>query len=176
MPATRSAFVNVLAWMSLALGVCGVLMGVLQAVLFATVWPAEWWTQAMAGDALVPPAMQWLMDHMVAISLASAVGSTVLGVVGWGLHVRREWARVGFIVLLVFGCLLPFASALFVDLTMDWMAEQVQADIGQVDPFFNQFHIAMQVMNYGFGAFIAAVHGWLAWKLCTPAIRAEFGR
>lgn len=172
----RSAFVNVLAWMSLALGACGVLAGALQAVLFAAVWPTDLWLQTVENTPTVPPVIQWLVDHMLAVTLASVLGSALLGLVGWGLLKRREWGRISFIVLLLLGCLMPVASAIVTDMTMGWMGEQMRTEFGQVDPMFKPMQVAMRVIHYGFAAFILAVHGWLVWKLCTPAIRAEFQR
>lgn len=178
-PATspRSQFVTVLAWLSIAMAVLGVVGGLLQAVMLAVsgLDPQTFTQLAQADGAVVlPPALEWAFGHLQFLNLLSMLSSVVLGVIAWGLLQRREWGRLGFIALLLLSAALGVAGAFaFADL-IDWAQAQSGVDPALADPLIAQMQALMKTAMYGGTLIIAVLHAGIAWKLHTPAVRAEF--
>lgn len=179
MPAApRSQFVTITAWLSLALALVGVLTGLLQWAMFAAS-PAEQGLldalTAGGGSGLpLPPSLLWVFDHLGLLLLASLLSSVLLAVASWGLLQRREWGRFGFIVLLAGGALLTLAGAFAFDGLMGDLNARAGFDPGNVDPLLANLQATMRMAIYAAALLIGILHGAIVWKLCTPAVRAEF--
>lgn len=178
MPAApRSQFVTITAWLSLALALVGVLTGLLQWAMFAAS-PADQGlldalTAGGSGVAL-PPSLLWMFDHLGLLLLASLLSSVLLAVASWGLLQRREWGRFGFIVLLVGGALLTLAGAFAFDRLLADLNARAGLDPASVDPLLANLQAAMRMAMYAAALLVGILHGAIVWKLCTPAVRAEF--
>jgi len=176
-PAPRSMFVNVMAWLSLALGLLGVISGLLQAAVFASL---DLGNQLAAGleqggaQALLPPQLLWVFQHLQLINGLSTLAALVTTVVSWGLWQRREWGRVGFIALLLLSAALGIAFSVWMAGVMDTLLKQAAGDPALVDPMVGQMLAMYKTTLYVGSLVIALLHGGLAWKLHTPEIRAEF--
>ena len=177
LPTPASTFVTVMAYISLALGALGVVSGVLQAVMLVSVQPGELMRRQFEADGMtLPPVMLQVFEHLGLLNLLSLLFSAGFTVASWGLLKRHEWGRLGFIAGLVLGALLGFAMMLWMMQLMAWMGTQAGADLAAADPLFQGMQSAMKTMMAVAAALVAAIHGAIIWKLCTPAIRAEFQR
>lgn len=171
----RSQFVTVMAWLSLGLAAFGVISGVMQWLVFAGSRPDRMLLDVFAGSGLaLPPALLWTFDHMGLLMALSLLSSLLFGLSSWGLLQRREWGRLSFIALLVLGALAALAGAYAFGAMLDWANAQAGGDIATLDPMLAQLQASMKLIMYLGMLAIAALHGAIVWKLCTPAIRAEF--
>ncbi|KAB7770563.1 hypothetical protein [Xanthomonas maliensis] len=174
----QAGMVTPLAWISLLLAALGVLSNLGQVALLVLM---------PAGDLLpLPPGMQlpasWqgLFDHAMALSVLGVVLSALFGWLSWALLQRREWARIGFVIVLVLSGLLNFAGLALIGPLFDGVQALLPAAAlqGPEGPELLQRLQATRqaaLLLTGLGALaIACVHGALAWRLCTPAVRAEF--
>lgn len=175
----RSSFVTVMAWLSLAVALMSAAGNALQAVA-ALVAPG---LGSLGGllppGATVPPLLTWLGEHLVGLSVLGVVLSLAMAWICWALLQRREWGRLAFIAMLVLVALANFACIPLVNVALS-MAMAVLDPTGSGDvnaelvaagaPMLAALRLACWL---GAGA-IAAVHGWIIWQLCRPAIRAEF--
>ena len=175
----RSSFVSVMAWLSLAVALLSAAGNALQA-LAALLAPG---LGDLAGllppGAPVPPALTWLGEHIVGLSVLGVVVSLVMAWISWALLQRREWGRLAFIAMLVLVALANFACIPLVDVALS-MAMAVLDPTGGADATAQLVEagapmLAALRLACWLGALaIAAVHGWIIWQLCRPAIRAEF--
>ena len=129
----------------------------------------------------LPPSLAWLATHALALGAAMLVGSSLFAVVSWGLLQRREWARLGYIaVLLVVAvanfAVLPLVDSLFTDL-------QAMLPVAPDDPQVSELAQQLQFSRWmTLGTSVAAalalgaLHLWLCWALGLPQVRTLFRR
>jgi type II secretory pathway component PulF len=175
-------FVDVLGKISLLLGVLGVLYALAQwAVLMLL--PDDFMQRAFAtaGEQLppLPSMLRWLLDHLDAMAWIALLSALLFLLASWGVLKRNNTARLGFIALMVLGTLMNFASIALLMQMVAWMdqlgthlQEQGQGMAGQMQAS-NAISMGMGVAS---ALAFAALHGWIIYKLCTPAVRAEFDR
>ncbi|MFT4255466.1 MAG: hypothetical protein QM599_00635 [Pseudoxanthomonas sp.] len=168
--ASRSAFVTVMAWISLAMGALGVASGLMQALTLPLLRPETMLQPLQQAGVELPPALLWMFAHLQALNLLSLLSSALFAWVSWGLLQRREWARLAFIAFLLLGALGGFAGAALFGHVIEWMNRQG----GDIDPMLASMQRAMRAVLWVCALLVAALHGWIAWKLCQPAVRAEF--
>ena len=173
-------FVSVMAWVSIALGLLGMLYGAMQ-VLMGLFLPADFYLRMLnpygGQPPPMPPLIHWLYTHTLMMGVLTLIMSVVLAWVSWGLLKRREWGRKGFIALLVLGTLGQLASiGLLPGLLEATLAMQAGAlPPGQPIPPVLEDMMAGVMLVGGLVALVfAAVHVWIIWKLRTPAVRSEF--
>lgn len=175
--APRSQFVTLLAWLSLVLALLGVVSGVLQGVMLLGAHPDQGLLEALttgASGVALPPALLWVFDHLGLLLLLSVLSSVLWAVASWGLLQRREWGRFGFIVLLLASALLTFAGAFAFDRFLGDLTSRSGVDPADIDPLLANMQAAMRMAMYAAAVAIGILHGAIVWKLCTPAVRAEF--
>ena len=177
-----ASFVDVLGKISILLGVLGVVYAIGQwAVLM--VLPDDLLARAFPnGSAQLPPLpsmLRWLLDHLDAMAWLTLASSVLFLVVSWGVLKRNDAARLGFIAIMVLGTLMNFASIVLLLQVLDWVNQigtSLQVE-GQGMPGQMQ---ASNAVSMGMGVIsalaFAALHGWIVYKLCTPAVRAQFKR
>ncbi len=173
-------FVNGLAWITLVLGALGVASGLLQMLPSAAMTDASF--QRLldplgTGQVRVPPMLLWAMEHNLQISLAGIGLSAPMLWLGWGLLRRVEWARVGFIAYLAIGTLMTFGLVWLVPAMVDALLS-MQVGLQTPGQRLPPELAGMKTTATAFSAVIALVfaglHGGIAWKLSTPAVRAQF--
>ena len=175
----RSSFVSVMAWLSLAVALLSVAGNALQAVAALLAPGLGSLSGLLPPDAKVPPLLTWLAEHLVSLSLLGVILSLAMAWISWALLQRREWGRLAFIVMLVLVALANFACIPLVDVALS-MAMAVLDPTGGADATAQLVEagapmLAALRLACWLGALaIAAVHGWIIWQLCRPAIRAEF--
>lgn len=179
-PRPSNSFVTVLAWISIALALLGLVYGLLQAVM-GLVMPPDYYLRLLnpyGGEPpQLPPLMQWIYTHTLLMGLLMTVLSAIFLWVSWGVLKRKEWGRKGFIAILALGALWQFACVLAIpQFTEGMLAIQAGAlPQGQaMPPEFEAVMTAAMLMGGLVAVVFAGLHGWIIWKLCTPAVRAEF--
>ncbi|WP_372016802.1 hypothetical protein [Pseudoxanthomonas sp. 10H] len=177
LPAT--GFVTVLARISLVLAAIGLAWALAQ--MAGALLLSDDAVAYLAARPEVPASVLWLLEHRHALSLAVLVLSALFLAVSWGLLRRREWARVAFVALLLASAAANFGGVALVGPFFDGL-------VGMYPPEFldtpegRQFaaqmrfnRLSMLVTSVAGAVVFAGLHGWLAWKLGTAAVRAEFG-
>lgn len=178
--ASATAFVTTLGRISLVMAGLGAAWALLQLLLGLLVPDAQ--VAEMAAQGLIPPLLVDLLRWRHVLSLAMLALSLLLLGAAWGLLRRREWARLAFVALLVAGALANFAGLAAIDPFFDGLQTLFPASLahgpdGQLFAAQLQAARRMTWITSAIGALaIAALHGWIAWKLCTAPVRAEFGR
>lgn len=173
-PRAGSQFVTAMAWISIALGVLGAVSGLIQAAMLP-VLPVEVMLQPLEGaDAVLPPALAWMFGHLQLLNLLSLLSSALFAWVSWGLLKRREWGRLGFIAFLALGALAGLVGAAWFGHVLDGLGGLGGGE--NADPLLQSLQSAMRTMMWLGAIVVVLLHGAIVWKLCTPAIRAEFSR
>ena len=175
-----SSFVTVLAWISIALALLGLVYGLMQMVM-GLVLPDDFYLRMLnpyGGEPPpLPPLMHWIYTNTLLMGVLMFVLSAIFLWVSWGVLKRREWGRKGFIAVLVLGTLWQFACIFALPQLIEGMLA-VQAGAlpqGQtMPPELEGFMTAAMLMGGAVAVVFAALHLWIVWKLCTPAVRAEF--
>lgn len=175
-----SSFVTVLAWISIALALLGLLYGLMQTVM-GLVLPADFYLRMLnpyGGEPpRLPPLMHWIYTNTLLMGVLMLVLSAIFLWVSWGVLKRREWGRKGFIAVLVLGTLWQFACIFALPQLIEGMLA-IQAGAlpqGQtMPPELEGFMTAAMLMGGVVAVVFAALHLWIVWKLCTPGVRAEF--
>jgi hypothetical protein len=173
-------FVTVLAWISIGLALLGLLYGLVQTVM-GLVLPADFYLRMLnpyGGEPpALPPLMHWLYTNTLLMGLLMLVMSAIFLWVSWGVLKRREWARKGFIAVLVLGTLWQFACIFALPQFIEGMLAIQGGALPQgqtLPPEFEGFMTAAMLMGGLVAVVFAVLHLWIIWKLCTPAVREEF--
>lgn len=177
-PLPRSNFVTVLGRISLLLAGVGLAAALLQAVLALLVGDAA--VAGLADHPELPPALVWMLEQRRLLSLLGLLLAATFLASSWGLLRRQDWARWTFIAFLVVTAALNFAVlpliGQFFD-TLTGMFPAEFADTREGREFLAHMRanrmVSMAMATLTAVAF-AGLHGWLAWKLCSAAVRAEF--
>ncbi|UXA54950.1 hypothetical protein M0D46_09490 [Xanthomonas prunicola] len=174
----RGGLVTPLAWVSLLLGVVSVLANLVQIAMIVLTPDAA--ALGLPEGIALPHSWQWLIDHAMSLSVAGVVLSAAFSWLSWALLQRREWARVGFVAVLLVTGLLNFGGLALIGPLFDGLQTLLPADVLQ-SPEWPHMQARLQATQQmaliltGLGALaIGCVHAALAWRLCTPAVRAEF--
>ena len=177
----RSPFVNVMAWLSLAVALLSAFGNALQA-LTLVVSPDLGDLAALLPPGTERPAMlQWLGEHLLSLSLLGVLLSLLMAWISWALLQRREWARLAFIAVLVLVALANFACIPLLDTALAMMNAAVAHSAGddvaaELAAASGPLLAAMKLVSWIGALAIALIHGWIAWRLCRPEIRREFAR
>jgi len=135
----------------------------------------------LPSGASLPPLVLWLVKHALMLSLLLLVLSLAFAIVSWGLFQYRHWGRIGFMMFLIVIAIANFALLpVFDHLIMGSMTSLFPADFlatPEGRELSSQIQSARWFMWITSGStmlMIAAVHGWLAFKLQRPQVRALF--
>lgn len=170
----RSTFVTVVAWILIVVSGFATLIALLQNAMVHLVLKSPQMGQlAQAHPAEAPVFAVFTADHIGLIFFAVLVVCIVTLVSSIGLLKRVNWARWVVIALMILGvawCLggLAFQAAMFVAMK-DQFANV--PDASGMGPFL----IAFAVVNVLIALAFAGLFGWIAKRLLSPGIAAEFG-
>lgn len=174
--AERSTFVTVLAWVFIVLGSFATVIAVLQNALYYVVFPREQMqglADAGPGAEHVPPFAKFMFANFelfLALFLLLAVVTVVTAV---GLLTRKNWARLTFIGLMVFGILWNLGGFVLQQVfvpTMVPLSDAPPEIAQQFQAMQTGVQAAMLVFAFGF----SALFGWIIWRLRSRRIVAEF--
>lgn len=182
-------FIEPMAKIALVVCVLGVVCGLLQLLVVVLLGSSGLQNHIVQQEwyALAPTLLQWLFEHALSITVVLLLASLAGAASAWGLLQRMEWARLLFIAFLLITAALNFVMLWPLDLffqglgtVFNTMGSDLSADPEQIQAMTDlQIQLRMQrVISMGMGvatAFaFAGLHGWIAWKLNAPAIRAQF--
>lgn len=177
-PRPRGGFVTPLAWVSLLLGVVSAMSNLLQIVMIVLMPDAA--ALGLPEGITLPTSLQWLIDHALSLSVVGVVLSVAFAWLSWALLQRREWARVGFVAVLLVTALLNVGGLALIGPLFEGVQAMLPADVVH-SPEWPQLQARLQATRQvallltGLGVLvIGCLHAALAWRLCTPAVRAEF--
>ncbi|NJC46482.1 hypothetical protein XarbCFBP8130_10875 [Xanthomonas arboricola] len=177
-PRPRGGFVTPLAWVSLLLGVVSAMSNLLQIVMIVLMPDAA--ALGLPEGISLPTSLQWLIDHALSLSVVGVVLSVAFAWLSWALLQRREWARVGFVAVLLVTALLNVGGLALIGPLFEGVQAMLPADVVH-SPEWPQLQARLQATRQaallltGLGVLaIGCLHAALAWRLCTPAVRAEF--
>ena len=177
---SAAAFIAATAKLSLlvsALSIAWCLLQWLLVLLLGRLNPLDWLQRQ---GVWLPPSLQWVLQHALALTMAMLLASLALLAVSWAMLKYREWGRIGFIVLLAVVALanfalLPLVGGMFDALQATLPAGFLATADGQ--QALAQLQGSRWIVLLGSvlsALLVAALHGWLALKLCRPQVRALF--
>jgi len=173
----RSAFVTAVAWVFIAIAGFATMISAAQNVMvnamFATPEVQSAFRQAQPA-ATMPPFAAAMFEHFRLIFFAFFLLSAGTLIAAVGLLRRKNWARIAFIGLLVFGVLWNILS---VGLTFVFFSTMQMVPPTAPHGFADQFEAMSKVM-IGFNIVIALLFStlfvWIAKRLLSTEIRFEF--
>lgn len=171
--ATRSTFVTVVGWVFIAFAGFATTITVLQNVMLFMLFPLDELRRNPPDDAAftdLPAWSRFLMTHMELWFLFCFAVSAITLIAAIGLVRRWNWARLLFVGVLLFGVVWNLVTPFLIPAMMP--AEE----LARVDNDFRNMFLAMQVMTGLMAVGMAVLFGWIAWRLCSPTVRAEFVR
>lgn len=181
-PQPGSSFVTVVGWIGFALALLGTLYGLSQ-VASGLFMPKDFYLRMInpAGQPLsLPPLLEWFYTHTLAVGIVQLVLSSLFAWVAWNLLKRRDWARIAFVAFLLLGVAWQFGSLWMMPQMIEGMLAAQNAamppDQAMPEEFTRTLTNMAMLMGSAMGLLIAALLGWVAWKLCTGKLRAEFVR
>lgn len=170
----RSTFVTVVAWIFIVLTGFTTLMALLQNIMFATVMPFDAMHADAPGETGLPAFIAFMFSHMRALLLAFLLLCAASLAAAIGLLRRKEWARLTFIAMLVLGIAWNLGGLAL----QYWMfssgatgAPDASAEFR--DQFERVAH-TMLAISAAFALGFSVLFGWIAGKLMSTRIRAEF--
>lgn len=176
---TRSTFVSALAWSFIVLAALSVFFGVIQFAVVQIFVDQEALRAGMRTEHAVeklPEAVRFIFSHVKLLATIMLAGSAAMLWVSVGLLKRREWARWGFIGLMLLaaaGHLAPLAGGAGL---VTWATNLLSGAPDGVQQTVSGVARAAWLVFAGLNVLLAAVFAWLAWKLTRPEVRAEFRR
>lgn len=181
--APPSAFVTVIAWISLGLGGLSLAAALLKLALLPLVRLAlddmvEVESHfSDAGMATVIAGMFTLLVWATAITAALSAAAVAAGI---GLLRRREWGRVLFQWLLVAGAALAWLALWPLDSYVDMLAAPMRMNAEfypnpGLEDSLRVLRLGLAVVGVLLAGAVTAVHLWLVRRLASPSVRDEFG-
>jgi len=173
----RSTFVTVVAWIFIALSGFSTFIGIVQNVLVQTVFlPAMERAQpSLPPDA--PPIFVFMFNHLGLFFFAFLLFSAFLLLCSIGLLRRWNWARLCFAAIMLLGIVWNVAGVVmqFATFSSTWrqMQEQFQ-DMPPGAPDMSAFFVVILVITAAFAIGFSVLLGWIAKRLLSAPIAAEF--
>ena len=173
----KSTFVTALAWVFIGLAGFATFISVLQNVMITLMFPAEA-MQAAANQAGSDEHMPWFAAFMFQNIRLFFFGFLLLSsttvAAAIGLLRRKNWARIMFIGLMVFGILQSIGGVVF---SIVFFTAMPTFPSTAPPDFANQFELISKLMigvNIVMAIGFSVLFGWIVKRLLSPAIRREF--
>jgi len=170
----KSTFVTVVGWIFAVLSAFGLLIMVFEGLMMKLMFANGQFADAFASvqdNAEIPAFSRWGFEHLWLILIGIATYIAIELVFSIGLLRRRNWGRVGFMVLMMLATLYNVVSVVVSFFFFDLMPFPNDAEImAQAKTFFYPAIAFNDILSLAF----AVLFVWIAWKLTTPKIRAEF--
>jgi hypothetical protein len=174
----RSTFVTVVAWTFIAITGFASFIAVLQALMFAFVFPADLVAPPESTKALeeMPGFFRFMFQHIKWFFVFFWSLSVATLICAIGLLRRKNWARLAFVAIMVIGIVWNLSGI--------WLQEQMMSSFPKPpveDPrlveFQAGFETMMTIMRFamaGFSIGMALLFGWITKRLVSRSVRAEF--
>jgi surface polysaccharide O-acyltransferase-like enzyme len=172
----RSTFVTVVAWIFIALSGFGTVIAALQNVMLFTVFRSPDAAQVLHAPPPpgMPPAAAFMASHAYLFFVAFLVVSAFTLISSVGLLRRWNWARLFFVGLMVIGVVWNLGGLALQFSMFGSMQEQFAVSAQQGAPDMQPFFIAVAVVSVLFAVGFSVLFGWIAKRLLSPAVVAEF--
>jgi len=175
LPARAGAsFIGLTAWSLLALGVIAGLLALLQGVL-AWLLDLSGVTEQMLADpalAQLPASLDWMLRHLLGLSMAILLLSVLTIIAGIGLLWRRDWGRRLSIALMALGVLGNLAGVLWQARLLAELRSRASSLPPPLDSLIVAHYWSSQISSALFGLVFAVAFAWSAWRLMQPDVRA----
>lgn len=175
-PMPESNFVTVLAWIFIALAGFATFISLLQNVMISLLIPLDKMQEAFnrpEAKEHVPAGFIFLASHVRLFFFSFLVVSSVTLITSIGLLKRKNWARIIFIALMLFGILWNIAGILFqqfVFTSFPKIPARADAPVPNIEVFLTVIKVFSAMMAIGF----SVLFGWIIKKLLSPDIVMEF--
>lgn len=161
----HTTLISVFGWVMLVVGALTTAVSAINLVLFS------WMASENNGELVpaenladLPPLFTKILDNIIPLLGMMIVSAILMAVAGFGVVRRDNWGRLLSIFLLAASIVWAFVMA--------WVGistgADLSGDIGVGGVFNALYNIALAMVT-------AVLHGWIIWKLRTPAVRSEFG-
>jgi hypothetical protein len=173
----RSMFVTVVAWIFIALSGFGTVISTLQNIMVHTMFSSPEFDRALHGPTPgMPPAAAFLFGHFELFVFGVLVLSALLLVSSIGLLRRWNWARLCFVGLMVAAILWQLVGIGVQFSIFSTVRDQFAAASTAGGPDVGPFLIAIAVVSVLFGLGFSVLFGWIAKRLLSAPVAAEFRR
>src|SRR5690606_1207948 len=122
----------------------------------------------------MPPVVVWMLEHVQVLVLGSVLVSAAKLACSIGLLKRRNWARLGFVALLGLAIACNLAGLVLQFEVIDVVREELRGEAAGGGPDLQGVVTVMMVMATVFALAYVALYAWIAKRLLSPAIAAEF--
>ena len=166
-----SEFVNITAWLTLALSAGWLVMGALQFTLTSLFLTDEIVEQiAFVGmqEGLIAPSHLWMLSHLPWLYGWMCLLGLVTCYASFDLLRRRHWARLFFVWGMVLTALGNVVSLVVAWLNPQWVLPPLLLQVEGLEPTW--YTVVALVLA------LSACLIWTAYKFCTPTIKSEFSR
>jgi hypothetical protein len=180
--ASRSSFVTGIGWLFIILSSLWALVNLSQCLVHLMTDQDPFTTPGGPFHAAVlPPLLEFMIQHRSAISLVELAVSVFAIVSAIGLLRRRNWARLTFIAVLVIGIAWCVVGLFLQDPATAGMESFMQAMPSQTVPpeavgFMQAMLSVVSFIGYATNAVFIALLGWLIERLLSQRYQPEFTR
>ena len=173
-PATlpRSTFVTTIAWIFIVLAGFATLMSILQNVMIALVFPLAQF-QAAAVPRGLPWFAAWMFQHIQVFFLFFFVMAASGLAAAIGLLMRKNWARLLFIALMVLAIAWNVGGLVLAAFFFSSFGQAFPAGLPEAGHFAIMFKV-MFAINVVIMVAFACLFGWIIKRLTSESIRREF--
>jgi hypothetical protein len=175
-PPSRSTFITVLAWLSIAGSGFVTFISLMQAAMFFLLFRDKFpiANREWPGHEQLPAFVQFLFSHPELFFATFWSLALLTLVASIGLLRRKNWARLYFIAVLALGCVWNLGGI--------WVQRQMLSTMptsmrGAPAEFARNFELMGTIISIGttiMAIAITILFVWLIKRLLSPAIRAEF--
>ena len=172
----KSTFVTAVAWVFIALSGFGTLIAIAQNVMVYAIFSRPEVVSALQAPAPpgTPPFAVFMMKHMWVFFAAFLLVSTTTLASSVGLLMRRNWARRLFIGLMALGVAWNLGGLVLQFSMFASMKEQFAA-VPEA-PDMEVFFVVITVVSVVFALAFSGLFGWIAKRLLSAPVAAEFVR
>jgi hypothetical protein len=174
--ANRSTFVTVVAWIFIAFSGFGTLISILQNIMIHTMFNSAEIEHALQAPPPpgMPPFPMFLANNFTLFLAAVLVVSAITLASSIGLLLRKNWARLIFVGLMVFGIVWNLAGLVLQFEMFSSMQESIARPPGAPD--MKLYFAAIAVVSVVFALAFSVLFGWIAKRLLSPGVAVEFKR
>lgn len=174
----RSGFVSVVAWIFIVLSGFGTLIGILQNVMVAFLFPMKEMQQAIHDPKgpPVPPVAEFMFGHFqLIVATMLLVMATVL-ITSIGLLRRKNWARKLFIFFMALGIIWQLLGLAF---QLVFFSEFPQMPPPGAPADFaggtQTVLVVIELLSVGMALTFTLLFGWIIKRLLSKEVKEEFG-
>jgi len=176
----RSTFVTVLSWIFICLSGFGTLISLLQNVMinFFMFPQMNQMTEEFGKPDMAdkfPPFFKFMFFNIRFFFLLFLIIAVSILVSSIGLLLRKNWARITFIVLMALGILWNIFGMVAQFFMMGFIDNFPVKSSESVGLHFNTMFIIFAVFTSIFCLGLSILFGWIIKKLLSTDIKAEFG-